>query len=86
LTELSITNAVSAPGGEQRTVIRLNGVPLESRKSASGRLEVVFRSASAASASAEYANKVFEDPLGYYSWTASTGSGVFDQVRVWFVN
>jgi|GEM_PF-3390377 len=86
LVELSITNAVSSPGGEQRTSIRLIGVPLESRKSGAGRIEVVFRTASAAAVSADYVNKVFEDPLGYYSWTASTGSGVFDQVRIWFVN
>ncbi len=86
LAELSITNAVSSPGGEQRTVIRLNGIALESFKSPAGRIEVVFRSAAAASVSAEYVNKVFNDPLNYYSWTASTGGGTFDQVRVWFVN
>ncbi len=86
VVELSITNSVSSPGGEQRTVIRLSGIPLESSKSAAGRVEVVFRSAAAASASAEYVKKEYNDPLNYYSWTASTGSGTFDQVRVWFVN
>jgi hypothetical protein len=78
------TNAY--PGESQKETIRLTNVPFESRQDEAGHIEIVFRSNAAGSVSAEYVHTVDNDPLRYYNWTASTGDGTFDMVRVWFVN
>jgi hypothetical protein len=84
LISLVSIRTLTNSGGGQKETVRLTQIPFENMIREANRREIVFRSDAAASASAEYVNTVKNDPLRYYNWTASTGDGRFERVRIWF--